>query len=214
MAALIRVILFALAITGAVDCVRAQAGPTGGASASGATAATPAAGATTPATGATGPAGPTGPMGPTGAVTVTRQQAVAAYNRVFWLTTVLLVLGSLLVLVPLRHDERFRLSEAMSEEASSPKRTTTHNPAGENTPATTVEEPAMVGSASRMIAMFGLLVLAVVLLGIGNAITWSLFVENKVPALDGIGTYLLGGAALFAPYAFNQLKSVFGPPSG
>ncbi len=195
MAALIRVMVFALAIASAVDNMQAQTGPTG-------------------STGATGVTGPTGPAGPTGTVTVTRQQAIDAYNHVFWLTTALLVLGSLLVLVPLRHDDRFKLSEVMSEEASSARRTTTRNPAAENAAATTVEEPAMVGSASRMIAMFGLLVLAVVLLGIGNAITWSLFVESKIPPLDGIGTYLLGGAALFAPYAFNQLKSIFGPPSG
>lgn len=192
MAALIRAMLLVLTMIGAT-MLAAETGPTG----------------------VTGATGATGPAGPTGAVTVSRQRAIAAYDRVFWLTTVLLILGSVLVLLPLRNDERFRLSEAMSEEASSGKKTTTHAPAAEGVPATTVEEPPkMVGSASRMIAMFGLLVLAVVLLGIGNAITWSLFVENKIPPLDGIGTYLLGGAALFAPYAFNQLKDVFGPPKG
>ena len=69
--------------------------------------------------------------------------------------------------------------------------------------------PQLVGSTSRMIAAFGLMVLAVMILGIGYGIMWSLFTQDKTPDLSGIGPYLLGGSALFAPYAFNQLKEIF-----
>ena len=53
------------------------------------------------------------------------------------------------------------------------------------------------------------MVLAVMILGIGYGIMWSLFTKGDMPNLNGIGTYLLGGSALFAPYAFNQIKDAF-----
>jgi hypothetical protein len=59
--------------------------------------------------------------------------------------------------------------------------------------------------------LVGTLVLTGVMLGVGYGMIWSLFTRGEVPKLDGIGPYLLGGSALFAPYAFNQLKEAFRP---
>ena len=82
-------------------------------------------------------------------------------------------------------------------------------PAG--APAGATPSPQLVGSSSRLIAAFGLMILAIMILGIGYGIMWSLFVKGQTPDLTGIGTYLLGGSALFAPYAFNQVKDAFKP---
>lgn len=79
-------------------------------------------------------------------------------------------------------------------------------PSADQTP-----EPRLVGSASRLIAAFGLMVLAAMILGIGYGIMSSLFTKSEIPNLSGLRPYLLGGAALFAPYAFNQIKEAFNP---
>lgn len=63
-------------------------------------------------------------------------------------------------------------------------------------------------STSRLGAAVGTLVLAVMALGVGYYMLWSLFTKGSVD-LSSIGTYFLSGSALFAPYAFNQLSSIF-----
>lgn len=50
--------------------------------------------------------------------------------------------------------------------------------------------------------------LAVKALGVGYCMLGSLFTQQSVD-LSSIGTYFLSGSALFAPYAFNQLSSIF-----
>lgn len=63
-------------------------------------------------------------------------------------------------------------------------------------------------STSRVVAAVGTLVLAAMLLGVGYYTLWSLFTYQSVD-LSSIGTYFLAGSALFAPYAVNQLSSIF-----
>ncbi|WP_051593886.1 hypothetical protein [Bordetella hinzii] len=65
-----------------------------------------------------------------------------------------------------------------------------------------------VPSTSRLGAAVGTLVLAVMALGVGYYMLWALFTQQSVD-LSTIGTYFLSGSALFAPYAFNQLSSIF-----
>jgi hypothetical protein len=65
-----------------------------------------------------------------------------------------------------------------------------------------------VPSTSRLGAAVGTLVLAVMALGVGYYMLWSLFTQQSVD-LSSIGTYFLPGSALFAPYALNQLSSIF-----
>jgi hypothetical protein len=65
-----------------------------------------------------------------------------------------------------------------------------------------------VPSSSRLGAAVGVLVLAIMALGVGYYMLWSLFTKQTVD-LSSVGTYFLSGSALFAPYAFNQLSSIF-----
>lgn len=63
-------------------------------------------------------------------------------------------------------------------------------------------------SGSKVGAALGTLVLAVMLLGVGYYMLWSLFTTNKVD-LSSVGNYFLAGSALFAPYALDKLKDIF-----
>jgi hypothetical protein len=104
------------------------------------------------------------------------------------------------------------LADALSEKTPVkrtviPRQTVTATGADQS-PQETSDLPS---SISRVVALFGTLVLAAVLLGVGYGMIWSLFTRGQIPKLDGIGPYLMGGAALFAPYAFNQLKEAFKP---
>jgi hypothetical protein len=68
-------------------------------------------------------------------------------------------------------------------------------------------------SYSRLSGFVGAIVLASFLWGLGNVILYKAFAENGPEEiqslLSSIGSFFLAGAALFAPYAFNQLKGVF-----
>ncbi|OLF53675.1 hypothetical protein [Pseudomonas chlororaphis] len=63
-------------------------------------------------------------------------------------------------------------------------------------------------SSSRLGSAVGTFVLATMALGVGYYMLWALFTQQSVD-LSSIGTYFLSGSALFAPYAFNQLSSMF-----
>jgi len=132
------------------------------------------------------------------------QQAAASAEGAYWLAfgvcTGFLVIATLIMIAALKRDPNWSLAVTLSEE-SAPIAPPSGGP-----PA-----PQMVGSASRLIAAFGLMVLAIMILGIGYGIIWSLFTKGQIPNLTGIGPYLMGGAALFAPYAFNQIKNAFSP---
>ena len=69
-------------------------------------------------------------------------------------------------------------------------------------------------SASRVIASLGSIILATFLWGLGNVVLYKSIVATAADSgiktlLDDIGNFFLAGASLFAPYAFNQLTSVF-----
>ena len=69
-------------------------------------------------------------------------------------------------------------------------------------------------SASRVIASIGSIILATFLWGLGNVVLYKSIISTTADTgiknlLDDIGNFFLAGAALFAPYAFNQLTSVF-----
>ena len=77
-------------------------------------------------------------------------------------------------------------------------------------------EPAAADptSYSRIAGAVGAIVLACFLWGLGNVILFKAFDANGMAAikdlLQSVGTYFLAGAALFTPYAFNQLRAAFG----
>jgi hypothetical protein len=76
-------------------------------------------------------------------------------------------------------------------------------------------EPILLPSASRFIALIGLLAIVTILLGVGYAIIWNLLIYHKPPdSLSEIQSFLLAAASLFAPYIANQLRAAFQTPPG
>ena len=71
------------------------------------------------------------------------------------------------------------------------------------------------GSFSRTAGAFGAMALAATLVGISYWMIFDLFNNNgaNLKDLQSAGWYFLAGAALFAPYAFNQLAKIFNPPA-
>lgn len=68
------------------------------------------------------------------------------------------------------------------------------------------------GSFSRTAGAIGAMGLAATTIGIGYWLVYSLFYDpSPLTELNNIGWYYLSGSALFAPYAFNRLSSIFNP---
>jgi len=65
-------------------------------------------------------------------------------------------------------------------------------------------------SFSRMAGAIGTLALAATLVGVGIWCIYSLYLKPaNLQQLEHLGTFFLSGAALFAPYAVNQLTKIF-----
>lgn len=66
----------------------------------------------------------------------------------------------------------------------------------------------LVASASRLIAVFGMVVILSLYLTFGLALLWDLSATGTAPSsLDGVMKFLIGGGSLFAPYLFNQIRA-------
>jgi hypothetical protein len=66
-------------------------------------------------------------------------------------------------------------------------------------------------SYSRVAGMIGAIVLACFIWAVGNIILYKAFanIDDVKSILSNITPFILSGASLFAPYAFNKLSSVF-----
>ena len=95
-------------------------------------------------------------------------------------------------------DGRSILDEAMSEKSMPP--------AGDGDANT---KPGSVGSFSRLAGSFGTMALATAVIGVAYWLVYALFYEKSLSVLSETGWFFLSGSALFAPYAFNQLSSIF-----
>jgi hypothetical protein len=127
------------------------------------------------------------------------QKAITVFCKVFLFTGILLVLMLAAVGISLATG-KWSLREALSEKSS------VHPKEGAAT---------LIPSTSRFIALFGLLGIVTILLGIGYAIIWNLLIYHKPPdSLSEINSFLLGAASLFAPYIANQLRVAFTSPPG
>jgi len=120
---------------------------------------------------------------------------VKVMNRILGGLFLLLVLGLLRASFSA---EKWSLGDALSEESS--------------------VQPASVGnrdqvvrlaSSSRVIAVFGLTGILALVVGVGYSIIWNLVVCGESPNLDGIKTFLIAMAAIFAPYVANQVREAF-----
>lgn len=79
----------------------------------------------------------------------------------------------------------------------------------------TPEQPnASDTSYSRIAGMLGAIVLGCLIWGLGNAVLARAILEPQEveTMLKGVWPFLLSTSALFAPYAFNQLKDAMQPP--
>jgi hypothetical protein len=93
--------------------------------------------------------------------------------------------------------QRWSLADALSEES------TVTNAEGKPT-------TMMLASTSRLIALYGMLVILSIFLGVGVIVLWDLAVSGKTPSgLDAAMKLLTGGMSLFAPYIVNQVRSAF-----
>lgn len=69
--------------------------------------------------------------------------------------------------------------------------------------------PGKVGSFSRTAGAFGAMALAAAVIGVSYWLVYALFYDQPINVLKDASWFFLSGSALFAPYAFNQLSSVF-----
>jgi len=73
--------------------------------------------------------------------------------------------------------------------------------------------PLDATSYSRVAGFVGTIVMASFLWALSNIIVYKAFVQGGTDEiqkiLSSVGSFFLAGASLFAPYAFNQIKSAF-----
>ena len=134
-----------------------------------------------------------------------RTQAIAAYQNAAEVITrllvaVLVVIALALVVATIRG---WSLGDAVSEESSV-----------QPTVINSKKDVVMVASSSRLIALLGLLGILTIVLGVGYAVIWRLFVYGDTPDLTEVRNYLFGSACLFAPYLANQLREIFDTSGG
>jgi hypothetical protein len=138
------------------------------------------------------------PLKPAVADPEAAKEAVNVFWWVFRLITALLLSMFVVIFVCLFRS-KWSLAEALSEESSV------------QPPATTQKgEVKTLASTSRLIALFGLMGILTIVLGVGYTIIWNLLLYQKPPDnLSEIRSFLLGASCLFAPYLANQLRAAF-----
>jgi hypothetical protein len=75
----------------------------------------------------------------------------------------------------------------------------------------TKRDVIMIASSSRLIALLGMLGILMIVVGVGYAVVWNLFIHGTVPDLVPLRSFLYGTACLFAPYLANKLSGIFSP---
>ena len=132
-------------------------------------------------------------------VTVKPKTEWKAFAVVYGITIALFVLVTLIVLSALKKAPKWRLGEALSEQAHGT----------DDKPLIVNDEPKLISSSSRLIGLIGLSAILAINLGVAAMIFWGYFICKEIPDLSNIGWYLFGQAAIFAPYIVNQARSAF-----
>jgi hypothetical protein len=138
---------------------------------------------------------------------------MTSQNVIMWGT--LIIYNVAIILLLMKVIRSAQLGQALSEKAEDTfgtKETTKVTSKAEGTETVTTTETAMQTSSSRVASFIGAVVMAVFLWGLGNIILYkgSLGDYDEIEKLmASIGSFFLAGSALFAPYAFNQLGTVF-----
>ena len=68
-------------------------------------------------------------------------------------------------------------------------------------------------SYSRLVGLVGAMILAAFIWGLGNIVIFTALNDpaNVANLLNGVSTFIVGGASLFLPYATNQVREAFSP---
>ncbi|MEX3943310.1 hypothetical protein AB4Y44_27925 [Paraburkholderia sp. BR10937] len=116
----------------------------------------------------------------------------------------------------LNKDGGWSWSKALSDEAivskppTEPTTTVVKDPNGTTTSETTSYEPSdyseLTGSTSRVIAIFGMVVILFMFLGIGTVAMWRYAYFGDAQNAMDMMKLLFAGVALFVPYGFNQIQ--------
>lgn len=120
---------------------------------------------------------------------------------------ILILLVSLIAVKDSLRGDQWSLAHALSEETLI---TTTTRATPDASPSS-ISNTQMIGSASRLIAFLGMLVILSFFVGVGLWLLWQLLSSGKVPAnLELLLNFFAGGAMLFVPYLANQFKAMLG----
>lgn len=131
---------------------------------------------------------------------------------------IILVILIVLIAIALSHIRKsiassasFSLSQALSEDVQLPAK----NANGEQllgADGKVVLVPTMVSSSSRVIAFMGSVMLLFLFMGFGLFAMLRFAVGAELKYLSEIGTFLITGLTLFAPYIVNKFSGVFTLP--
>ncbi|MBR8279061.1 hypothetical protein [Burkholderia vietnamiensis] len=111
----------------------------------------------------------------------------------------ILVISWMVVIKTLRRQE-WNLGLALSEEAKLPDGTP---------PPAAGQLPPMVPSASRVIALMGLIVFSAFFVGVGFYVIWALCNHQPLDDANKAWTFFASGAAMFLPYGANKFADAF-----
>jgi hypothetical protein len=106
---------------------------------------------------------------------------------------------SMLIAIKALRAQQWKLALALSEEAKLP----------DNTPPPAAgQDPPMVPSSSRLIALFGTIILGTFFVGIGFYVVWQLCSGCDINTANAAWAFFASGATLFLPYGVNKAASV------
>ncbi|WP_179401663.1 hypothetical protein [Burkholderia guangdongensis] len=111
----------------------------------------------------------------------------------------MLVISWMIVIKTLRK-QNWDLGLALSEEAALPDGTP---------PPAAGQRPPMVPSASRLIALMGLIVFSAFFIGVGFYVVWALCNGQPIDDANKAWTFFASGAAMFLPYGANKFADAF-----
>lgn len=135
-----------------------------------------------------------------------------------YLVIFVVLVGSLATLLIIRSalgKTKWSLSDALSEEVEITASESDGN--GNSKPIMLKSDPdktlsitEMRASASRMIAMMGMVIILLMFLGFGAFALFSFATTGIMPAsIDKVVNFLMAGLTLFAPYVVNKFSAVF-----
>lgn len=130
------------------------------------------------------------------------------------------VLGVGVPIAKLNRSADWSLSDALSEKNPSPAPVAVVQAAvavvpGGGAPAAAAApavDPGSSASASRLVAFLGTVAILAMFMGFGLYALWGAFNGKSAEVhetLKAVSSYLLYGSAMYAPYAFNQIKAAF-----